>query len=115
MELRKGIRTARKLRSQPTDAERRIWSQLRGRRCAGFKFRRQFPISGFVADFVCLEALLVVEVDGGQHVDQAAVDTRRTAVLEKSGFRVLRFWNDDVLLRLEPVMAEILRHLEAPP
>src|SRR5215472_11064182 len=101
MELRRGIRPSRRLCSELTGAERRIWNHLRGRRLAKFKFRRQFPISGFVVDFVCLEANLIVEVDGGQHTEQAEADARRSAVLERSGFRILRFWNDDVLLRTD--------------
>jgi very-short-patch-repair endonuclease len=82
---------------------------------SGFKFRRQVPVNGYIVDFVCIEVGLVVEVDGGQHADQIASDSQRSAVLAKSGFRVLRFWNNDVLQRLDDVLAEILRHLQAPP
>jgi very-short-patch-repair endonuclease len=80
-----------------------------------FKFRRQVPISGYVADFVCLERRLIVEVDGGQHAERVEQDALRSIVLAKSGFRVLRFWNTDVLLKLDDVLAEILRQLQAPP
>jgi len=79
------------------------------------KFRRQLPISGYIVDFVCLEEKVIVEVDGGQHNDRQVQDARRTAVLEKSGFRVLRFWNNEVLEKLDSVLEEILRAVEAPP
>jgi len=79
------------------------------------KFRRQLPISGYIVDFVCLEEKVIVEVDGGQHNDRQVQDARRTAVLEKSGFRVLRFWNNEVLEKLNSVLEEILRAVEAPP
>jgi very-short-patch-repair endonuclease len=115
MELRKGIKTARTLRLDSTDAERVLWTHLRARRLGGYKFRRQFALSGYVVDFVCLESDLVIELDGGQHAEQSEHDTHRTHVLEKSGLRVIRFWNDDVLLRIESVLEEILRHLQAPP
>jgi len=88
---------------------------LRSRRLRQLKFRRQLPISGYIVDFVCLEEKVIVEVDGGQHNDRQVQDARRTAVLEKSGFRVLRFWNNEVLEKLDSVLEEILRAVEAPP
>ncbi|MFZ1390242.1 MAG: DUF559 domain-containing protein [Dokdonella sp.] len=103
----KHIATARKLRTTMTDAERRLWSRLRDRRLGGFKFRRQVPIAGFVADFACLDANLIVEVDGGQHVDEAESDLQRTRKLDELGFRVVRFWNDDVLIRTDDVLEAI--------
>ena len=115
MESRKGTKIARQLRSASTDAEHALWEQLRARRLRGFKFRRQFPISGYVADFVCLEVKLIVELDGGQHADRQPQDAHRTEVLAKSGFRVLRFWDNDVLNEREAVLEEILRAVEAPP
>jgi very-short-patch-repair endonuclease len=115
MQPRKGTARARTLRTASTDAEHGLWTHLRARRLCDHKFRRQFPISGFVVDFVCLEAQLIVELDGGQHADAGERDARRTAVLERSGFRVLRFWNDDVLQRLDDVLEEILRQRAAPP
>jgi very-short-patch-repair endonuclease len=115
MELRKGIGKARRLRLSATDAERTPWTHLRSRRLGQFKFRRQLPVAGFVVDFACLETRLIVELDGGQHADRSDYDERRTAILGKSGFRVLRFWNDDVLTKLEAVLEEILRQSEAPP
>lgn len=85
-----------------TDAERRLWYALRDRRFAGWKFRRQVSIGPFVADFLCHAAALVIEVDGGQH--SAETDARRTAFLEGQGYRVLRFWNNEVLENTEGVL-----------
>lgn len=102
---------ARELRNTATDAERVPWKHLRGRRLSGFKFRRQYPIAGHIADFACIEARLVIELDGGQHIDQQAYDAERTRKLEVNGYQVLRFWNDDVLLRTIAVLDEILRCL----
>jgi very-short-patch-repair endonuclease len=103
---------ARRLRNQSTDAERRLWSFLRRRQLAGHKFRRQYPLAGYIVDFVCVPARLVVELDSGQHLDALTYDERRTGALQREGYRVLRFWNDDVLLRTEDVVAEIFRALE---
>ena len=103
---------ARRLRNASTDAERRLWHFLRRQQLAGHKFRRQYPLAGYIVDFVCVPARLVVELDGGQHLDALAYDERRTAILEREGYRVLRFWNDDVLLHAEDVLAEVFRVLE---
>jgi very-short-patch-repair endonuclease len=102
---------ARQLRNAATDAERHLWCQLRREQLAGYKFRRQYPIANYIVDFVCIPARLVIELDGGQHVDAAVSDARRTQIIEAQGYRVLRFWNDDVLLRTELVLEEIFRHL----
>ena len=115
MELRRSTDKARNLRSASTDAERALWTRLRGRRLGDFKFRRQYPVSGFIVDFACLESHVVVELDGSQHFETSDYDTRRTTVLQKSGFRVIRFWDNDVLKELERVLEEILRQLQAPP
>ncbi len=114
MESRRSTAIARRLRSTSTDVERALWERLRARRLKGLKFRRQFPLSGYVADFVCIEAKLIIELDGGQHAERLAQDAHRTSVLEKSGFRVLRFWDNDVLKELEAVLDEILRAVEVP-
>lgn len=103
---------ARQLRNEGTDAERRLWRFLCRQQLAGHKFRRQYPLAGYIVDFVCVPVRLVVELDGGQHLDALAYDQRRTAVLEREGYRVLRFWNDDVLLRTDDVVAEVFRVLE---
>ena len=105
---------ARKLRRNSTDAERKLWHYLRNRNLAGFKFRRQHPLPPYIVDLVCLESRVIVELDGGQHIEQMAKDERRTILLESSGFRVIRFWNDDVLKRTEFVLEEILRALTTP-
>ena len=99
--------TARRLRRHQTDAERCLWFKLRDRRLGGWKFRRQMSLNGFVVDFCCPDAKLVIELDGGQHVDQQEQDARRTTNLETSGYLVLRFWNNDVLRNLDGVLEEI--------
>ena len=103
---------ARRLRREATDAERRLWSALRDRRLEGYRFRRQYPIAPFIADFACTRHRLIVEADGGQH-DGSETDLRRTAWLENQGWRVLRFWNNDVLTNTEGVVETILRELAA--
>jgi very-short-patch-repair endonuclease len=102
---------ARALRHAATDAERYLWRHLRCRRLAGFRFRRQYPIAGGIADFACVEARLLVELDGSQHLDRIHEDQQRTARLQRNGYRVVRFWNDDVIRQTEAVLEEILRHL----
>ncbi|HEV8391237.1 MAG TPA: endonuclease domain-containing protein [Dongiaceae bacterium] len=101
---------ARKLREAMTDAERALWRVLRGRHLAGYRFRRQEPIDHYVVDFICYEARLIIEVDGGQHFESDA-DKKRDAHLEWRGFRVLRFWNNDVLSNPEGVCRAILETL----
>jgi adenine-specific DNA-methyltransferase len=103
---------ARTLRQTPTDAEALLWYRLRDRRLAGHKFRRQRPIGPYIADFVCLDAGLVVELDGGQHVEAAAYDARRTRFIEAQGHRVLRFWNGEVLTQVEAVLERIFQALQ---
>ena len=88
---------ARTLRKNQTDTERLLWQKLRNRQLAGKKFRRQYPIGPYIVDFVCLELRLVVELDGGQHMDQQAYDERRSAYLNQQGFLVVRFWNNEVM------------------
>ena len=95
-----------------TDAEQRLWRFLRRKQVSGFKFRRQHPFGDYIIDFVCLEAMLAIEVDGGQHTAQQAKDTARTEYLKHAGFRVLRFWNNEVLNDIESVTAVIWRALQ---
>ena len=104
-------RNARALRANQTEAESRLWQRLRDRQLAGAKFRRQAPVGPYIADFICLAAKLIVEIDGGQHADNAEADAARTAWLEDQGFRVLRFWNNDVLDNTDGVLEEILAAL----
>jgi very-short-patch-repair endonuclease len=94
-----------------TDAERRLWAQLRGRRLGGYKFKRQATVGPFVADFLCCEVGLIVEVDGGQHNEGA--DARRTQLLRGSGYRVVRFWNHDVLQNIDGVLQTLRDALES--
>jgi adenine-specific DNA-methyltransferase len=100
-------RFARALRKDPTDAERHLWNHLRARRLDGFKFRRQRPFGPYVCDFICLEASVVVELDGSQHAEQIAYDLSRDAFFRSYGFRVIRFWNADVLSKTETVLETI--------
>ena len=102
---------SRELRLNATDAERKLWTQLSARKLAGIRFNRQFPIGPFICDFVSRTAKLVIEVDGGQHAVDVAKDEARTAYLETRGYRVIRFWNNDVLERIEGVVSEIERVL----
>jgi len=96
-----------------TDAERFLWSKLR-RRSLGVKFRRQEPLGPFIVDFVCYEKRLVIEVDGGQHARQRMRDQERDRVLQGMGFRILRFWNPEVLHNIDGVLQKILEALESP-
>jgi very-short-patch-repair endonuclease len=105
---------ARELRNSATAAESRLWRHLRRRQLNGFKFRRQHPIGPFVCDFVCLEASVVVELDGSQHVMQAPYDANRDAFLRSRGFRVLRFWNGDVFSQPHSVVETIFEALHRP-
>jgi very-short-patch-repair endonuclease len=89
-----------------TDAERKLWHRLRGEQL-GAKFRRQHPFENYVLDFVCLERLLVIEVDGSQHAENKEIDEVRTAVLSRAGFKVLRFWNNEVLNETDSVVQSI--------
>ncbi len=99
--------TARKLRATPTEAETRLWSRLRRKQLDGHRFRRQVPLGSYVVDFLFLSQRLVVEVDGGQHATEAHRDAKRTAWLESQGFRVARFWNNDVLGNTDAVVEAI--------
>jgi very-short-patch-repair endonuclease len=101
--------TARKLRREQTDAERKLWSRLRSRNLDGLKFKRQVVIEGFVADFACWDAKLIVEVDGGQHAEHQTKDAERSRILDAAGYIVLRFWNNEVLSTIEGVLEVILR------
>ena len=101
----------RSLRRTMTDAERKLWSILRGRQFDNLEFLRQHPYGDYILDFVCLEEKLVIEVDGGQHQERATEDIVRTKALENAGFRVLRLWNHDVLQQIEAVAEQILQAL----
>jgi len=102
------IRIAKNLRKKSTDAERLLWRHLRAKQLEGFKFRRQQPIGNYVVDFVCFENRIVIEVDGGQHAIEKEKDSERTKWLESQGFKILRFWNNEVLMNIEGVL-EVIR------
>jgi len=106
---------ARRLRGNSTEAEKRLWSVLRRRGLEGARFRRQVPLGRYIVDFLCLDARLVVEVDGGQHAIEAERDAERTGWLESQGFRVLRVWNNEVLENLDGVADIIAAALRATP
>jgi very-short-patch-repair endonuclease len=97
---------ARELRTNSTDAERYLWYFLRAKRF-GYKFKRQVPIKNFIVDFVCSEKRLIIELDGSQHQTNQAYDALRTAELQSAGFKVLRFWNTEVLLETTGVLETI--------
>lgn len=101
------IGLSRKLRRNATDAEKRLWSALRHRQLGDTKFRRQHPLGPYIVDFFCLERGLVVELDGGQHAAQREADAKRDDWLAAQGFRVLRFWNHEVLSNTEGVLLRI--------
>ena len=101
------------MRKEATEAEDRLWQELRGRRLDRIKFRRQAPIGNYIADFVCLEARLIVEIDGSQHAD-SDYDRRRDMALNERDFRVLRFWNDDVLRDIGSVCDTIIAYARDP-
>ena len=102
------------LRTKQTDTEKSLWHALRNRQLSSFKFRRQFTFPPYIVDFVCLETRLVVEVDGGQHATNQAYDAERTRFLLNQGYRVLRFWNNEVMSNLEGVLNTILKALQTP-
>jgi len=106
---------AKALRNNPTEAERFLWSMLRRKQLAEFRFRRQVPIGPYVADFVCLSARLIVEVDGGQHGRREAHDRKRTVWLESQNFRVMRFWNNEILGNDTGVLEMIMAALKVAP
>jgi very-short-patch-repair endonuclease len=107
------INTARKLRGNATGTENVLWRQLRNRSLDGFKFRRQYPTGNYIVDFVCLEQRLIVEADGGQHM-QSASDMKRDCWLNEQGFVILRFWNNEITTNLSGILETILCHLKAP-
>ena len=101
------VPNARRLRRNTTDAEKLLWKHIRGRQLAGMKFRRQHPIGRYVADYCCEEEKLGIELDGGQHADEADRDEQRTQHIEKFGFRVVRYWNSEVLSNIDGVLDDI--------
>ena len=105
---------AKRLRRNETDAERKLWMWLRARQVNGLKFRRQHPIDRYVVDFCCPERRIVVELDGSHHAGRVQADQRRTDFLAQYGFRVLRFWDHEVLTDPEAVLQQIINLAESP-
>jgi very-short-patch-repair endonuclease len=107
MGVRKAVQRARELRRNPTDTERKLWHRIRDKQIENFRFRRQRPIGKYIVDFICLEANLVIELDGGQHVEQLQYDAERTKYLSAQGLHVLRYWNNDVMQNIEGVLEDV--------
>jgi len=99
---------AKNLRNRPTEAEKLLWRHLRAKQLEGLKFRRQQPIDNYVVDFVCFEKRIVIEIDGGQHAIQRDKDIVRDKYLIENEFKILRFWNNEVLQNIEGVL-EVIR------
>jgi len=108
------LQRARCLRREMTPQERLLWGQLRDRRLKGAKFRKQMWLAGYIADFACPEAQLVVEADGSQHAENAAYDARREAAFTALGWRTLRFWNNEINENLDGVLTTIANALPSP-
>ncbi|MFA5393457.1 MAG: DUF559 domain-containing protein [Candidatus Ratteibacteria bacterium] len=109
---KKSISVARKLRNNPTEAEKRLWQHLKYKQLDGLKFRRQQPVGNYIVDFINFEKMVIIEVDGGQHMENQN-DTERDKWLYQNGFIVLRFWNNDVLKNTEGVL-EVIRQICSP-
>jgi very-short-patch-repair endonuclease len=109
------LQRSKELRINSTEAEQKLWSRLRAKRLQDLKFRRQVAFSeNYIADFVCPSAKLIVELDGSQHAEQAAYDARRTQFFEQQGYRVLRFWNNDVFGNFDGVLQAIVNASKSP-
>ena len=108
----KGYEHARELRKALTPAEAKLWAYLRGSKLKGAKFRRQHAIGDYVPDFCSVKQRLIIELDGGQHLEQEDYDAERTAFLESKGYRVLRFWNNDVMNNPDAVLKVVWSALE---
>ncbi len=106
---------ARRLRKNMTEAEQRLWRHLRRKQLGGFKFRRQCPVSPYIVDFVWFEAMLVIEIDGGHHSYQTEADAERADWLSGQGYRVLRFWNREVLQQTKNILQAILDNVTQTP
>ena len=106
---------AKKLRSNMTEVEKKLWYHLRAKRFADYKFRRQVPMHKYIADFICYDPRLIIELDGGQHTLQTKYDKKRDAFFAGEGFTVLRFWNNEMLENEEGVLLAILSALKNPP
>ena len=109
----KTTNNARKLRKNMTEVEQLLWQKIRGRQLQNFRFRRQHPIASYIVDFVCLEVELIIELDGSQHIEQFEYDIARDKSLTQSGYKVLRFWNNEVLENMDGVLEVIRQYLSS--
>ena len=109
------LRFARQLRHNATEAEQLLWKHLRRKQLSGMRFRRQHPIGPYVADFACLKERLIIELDGGQHSDSSQYDSQRDVYLAERGFRVLRFWDYQVMEDMDSVSAAVTEAVEPGP
>lgn len=100
------------MRHQPTNAEAVLWRRLKAKRLERFKFRRQEPVAGYITDFLCYEHRLVIEIDGGHHAEQIEADETRTQAIGAEGFRVIRFWNNEIVENLDGVLERIVSELK---
>ncbi len=105
---------AKELRRNSTEAERKLWSSLRARQMEGLKFRRQQPLNNYIVDFICFERKLIIEVDGGQHKINIDQDIKRDNYFKNQGYRVLRFWNNEVLGNIDGVLEVIRGNVSSP-
>ncbi|WP_336778919.1 endonuclease domain-containing protein [Pantoea sp. USHLN256] len=110
--MRHHVQRCRELRNNMTSAEWKLWSLLRARQCGGMRFRRQYAVGTYILDFACIEKRLAIELDGSQHAENVRYDNRRTHELNRHGWRVLRFWNNEVLLEPAAVHAVIMLALK---
>ena len=109
----KAQQRAQVLRKRTTDSERLLWSHLRRRQLRGYRFRRQVPIGNYIADFVCIEARLIIELDGSQHQEQRVYDEQRTRYLEQRGFKIFRVWDNQAFTETQSVLETISNMLES--
>jgi len=107
MKHKSSTEKVRKLRKKSTEAERLLWRHVRAKRFDGLKFRRQQPIGNYIVDFVSFDRRVIVEIDGSQHMTRKAKDDERSRWFEEQGFKVLRFWNNDVLKNIQGVLQTI--------
>ena len=109
----KAQQRAQVLRKRTTDSERLLWSHLRRRQLRGYRFRRQVPIGNYIADFVCIEARLIIELDGSQHQEQRVYDEQRTRYLEQRGYKIFRVWDNQAFTETQSVLETIANMLES--
>ena len=108
------LKRAQDLRKKMTEAEKTLWAKLRCRQFEGLRFRRQVPLGNYIVDFACFEPKIIIELDGSQHMNQVDYDEERTKYLEQLGYKVLRFWNNQILREIDTVLQVIWRYCVPP-